>query len=393
MMAQSDGQYSRRRWLFTILGLFLYVFDIWTDIGLALKYFQEGHYLWSGLTVMFVLTGLLVTQVFSCAWYWDDMSDALTYPERETTIQGLSKCELAVLHVCGIGIFTRYYLLLKKGIDVIWRPTNADTNEEKEVEHKKLFCMATDLSMLKLFEAFLENVPQLLLQIYILLGHDKGSAMQYLSMAFSFFSAAWALVDYRCCMRRSHPDIREMSSGLPTAIYLLYKVCTITSHILSYSLLLILSIYSTIALTVIWLLGTTWTHFLGTDFCKSRSLEMLYRAVIGVILMFTFFNVKGQNTKGEMTFYYFFYSVVNVAAPILLVFLKPGLEASTFLLVVIGLIFGGSVLGLVCLVMYYLFLHPKRESDEVDFASPGVVKETEATETVAMERVRNFLQP
>lgn len=44
--------------------------------------------------------------------------------------------------------------------------------------HQKLFGLATDLSMLKLFEAFLESVPQLLLQLYILLDQKEVSIMQ-----------------------------------------------------------------------------------------------------------------------------------------------------------------------------------------------------------------------
>lgn len=392
-MLQSDNQYTKLRWLLTLAGLFFYVFDICTDIGLALKFFLNGDYVWSGLTVMFVLTGLLVTQIFSFAWYWDDMSNVFINPQGKSSISGSKKCGLAALHVFGMGIFTRYYHLLKKGIDVIWTSANYYKDEEIRDVHKRLFGLATDLSMLRLFEAFLESVPQLLLQLYIMLGHDEGSLLQYLSVAFSFFNAAWALVDYRRCLRRSLPHIREMPSGLPTAVYLLYKLGTITSHILSYSLFLMLSTYSTIALTVIWLLGMLWTHLLRTNFCESRSLEILYRAVVGVILMFTFFNVKGQNTKVPMIIYYFFYYVVNLAGPLLLLFLKQDLQTSTFLLVSIGLIYGCSVLGMLCLLVYYLFLHPRgnqREADEVDnvYEVDGLGIETETT-----SRMRKFLQP
>ena len=75
--------------------------DIWTDVVLALKYFQEREFVWTGLTLMFVLAGLLLTQIFSYAWYRDDMA------EKET-ISGMSKGGLAALHLLGIGIFTRY---------------------------------------------------------------------------------------------------------------------------------------------------------------------------------------------------------------------------------------------------------------------------------------------
>nr|XP_019942954.1 PREDICTED: XK-related protein 9 [Paralichthys olivaceus] len=386
-MLHSESQYTRLRWLLTIAGLVLYVVDIWTDMGLALKYFCEKQYVWTGLTLLFVLAGLLVSQLFSSAWYMDDMKNVLRNPDGRGTVAGMSTGLLVVLHVFGMGVFSRYYHLLKRGFEVVRMTPKCCTVEESREEHHYLFCLATDLSMLKLFEAFLESAPQLLLQIYILLGHDEGSVMQYLSMAFSFFNLAWALVDYRRCLRRSLHHIREMPSGLPTAIYLLYKLCTITSHILSFSLLLILSSYSAVALVLFWLLMTTFTHLLHTNFCSSKGLELLYQAVIGVILTFTFFNVKGQDTKVLMTIYYIFHFLLNIMAPVMLALLKPELQTAPFLLPVVGLIAGGSVLGLVSLTLYYLFLHPRgkwREADEVD----GL-----GTETESMRRMRNFLQP
>lgn len=361
--------------------------DIGTDVALALKYFQEEHFVWGGLTLAFVLMGLLFTQIFSYSWYWDDMNNTFTNPEGKPTISGMSKGGLTILHFFGMGIFTRYYHLLQKGFSVVWTASNSYVLEERRLVHQKLFGLATDLSMLKLFEAFLESVPQLLLQLYILLDQKEVSVMQCLSMVFSFFNIAWALVDYRRCLRRSLPQIQEMPSGLPTLIYLLYKLFTITSLILSYSLLLRLSTYSIIAFPIIWLVATIWTCCLQTDFCTSKILEFLYRAVIGVILTFTFFNVKGQDTKMEMIVYYFLYSLINLTAPSLLALLRPELQTATFLLTISGLILGCSLLGLVCLMLYYVFLHPRGKiqvADEVD----GLAKEKDTT-----RRIRKFLQP
>lgn len=107
-MLPSDILYTKLRWLFTIAGLFLYVGDILTDIRLAVKYFQESHFVWTGLTLMFVLAGLLVTQVFSHTWYRDDMTDVLMNAEGKPPISGLSKGGLVFLHLFGMGIFTRY---------------------------------------------------------------------------------------------------------------------------------------------------------------------------------------------------------------------------------------------------------------------------------------------
>lgn len=386
-MSTSDFQYTKLRWLLTIAGLFLYAADIWTDICVAVTFYKEEHHLWAGLTLGFIGLGLLVSQIFSFAWFWDDMNDFLINPKGKATIAGLSKCGLVTTHMLGLGVIIRHYQLLKKGFAVLWTDGHSYTEEESREKHQHLFCMATDLSMLKMFEAFLESAPQLLLQVYIvLLGHKEVSIFQYMSMAFSFISIAWSLVDYRRCLRRSLSYVSEMPSGLPTLVYLLYKLCTITSLILSYSLYLILSAYTTVALSILWLLMTLWTNFLQTNFCSSRGLECIYRFVVGVILTFTFFNVKGHNTKVAMGIYYSSFCLVNIVSPILLSLLMPQFNESTILVVDI-MILGCTFLGLFCLVLYYVLLHPTGklpDTDEVD----GLTKENNSA-----RRMRTFLQP
>lgn len=69
--------------------------------------------------------------------------------------------------------------MLKRSYRVLWtKPSSCDEEEEMRSEHRKLFHMATDLSMLKLFESLLESAPQLLLQVYIVMAHRDGSAIQ-----------------------------------------------------------------------------------------------------------------------------------------------------------------------------------------------------------------------
>ncbi|KAG7260589.1 hypothetical protein CRUP_013065 [Coryphaenoides rupestris] len=67
--------------------------------------------------------------------------------------------------------------LLMAGHQELWPATSSHAVENRSAHHK-LFCLATDLSMLKLFEAFLESLPQLLLQIYLLLEHGECSLVQ-----------------------------------------------------------------------------------------------------------------------------------------------------------------------------------------------------------------------
>lgn len=101
MLEPETPRYTKLRWSFTVLGLILYVLDIGTDVRLVVKYFVEGEYLWMGLTLAFILAGVLVTQTFSFAWERDDVK------QKAAAAAGVCKRQLA-LHLFGVGIFMRY---------------------------------------------------------------------------------------------------------------------------------------------------------------------------------------------------------------------------------------------------------------------------------------------
>lgn len=77
----------------------------------------------------------------------------------------------------GFHYVDRYYHLLRQGFRLLWR-TAEHPGEALKHQHHLLFSLAADLSMLRLMEAFLESVPQLLLQLYITLGRQECSLIQ-----------------------------------------------------------------------------------------------------------------------------------------------------------------------------------------------------------------------
>ena len=106
-MISSESQYTKLRWIWTVIGLVLYAVDVGTDIVLGITYFIAGDFVWSGLTLLFMLLGALSTQIFSYAWYRDDMGNVLINPHGNSRISGMSKCVLTLLHSSGMGVFTR----------------------------------------------------------------------------------------------------------------------------------------------------------------------------------------------------------------------------------------------------------------------------------------------
>lgn len=99
--------FTKLRWLLSIAGLLMYLADICTDAVLVFTYFREGRFASAALTLLFVAVGLLVTQLFSSVWYWDDMRDGLIVEAGETRLPCGSKHGLAALHLLGVGIFIR----------------------------------------------------------------------------------------------------------------------------------------------------------------------------------------------------------------------------------------------------------------------------------------------
>lgn len=206
----------------------------------------------------------------------------------------------------------------------------------------------------------------------------------------SFCGISLSMVDYQISLRKSLPDKDEFHV-LSKFVYLFYKLLTITSWTLSISLITLLSVrISVILLIFLWICGFTWTLKQHTTFCKSKKMEYLYRTVVGIILIFSFFNIKGRKTKVCISIYYATHTVVTLCILFVYMFWKrPIIKEICFTIVSILTILC-LVLGIIFLVVYYSHFHPttyctaQAYSDEVD----GVVEQKVRVKT---GRFQNFL--
>lgn len=198
------------------------------------------------------------------------------------------------------------------------------------------------------------------------------------------------MVDYQISLRKSLPDKDEFRV-LPKLVYLLYKLLTITSWILSISLITLLSVRSSVILLIfLWICGFTWTLKQHTTFCKSRKMEYLYRTVVGIILIFTFFNIKGEKTKVCISIYYAAHTVVTLGILFVYMFWKPSIIKEIHFAIASILTILSLVLGIIFLVVYYRHFHPTAYcrppacSDEVD-------GEAGQKDRVKIGRFQNFI--
>ncbi|KAM4688926.1 XK-related protein 9 [Discoglossus pictus] len=222
----------------------------------------------------------------------------------------------------------------------------------------------TDLSMLRCFKTYLESTPQLILQLYILMEHGQISLIQYASILVSVCSISWSTVDYQMSLRKSLPGTKGISIGFPMFSYVFYKLFTLTSWILSLVFLLVCNVYiMTAVLSVLGIAGIAWTWMQHTEFCRTKRMEILYRIVVGLILIFTFFNAKGQRTKIHICVYYIFRVFATTSILILCYYIKPSFTQTLYFSIFSFVVVLALGLGIISLILYYSVFHPTLCSD------------------------------
>ncbi|NWR90859.1 XKR9 protein, partial [Furnarius figulus] len=376
-------KFTKQNFVFLVLGIIIYIVDIGVDFWVASKYFCQGQYSWSLLILCFRCLSSLITQRFSYEWFRNDW---------EVTDTAKLKW-IFLVHLFQCGIFIRYWFALKYGCQAAFKQKSSGDASETDPSNfiqKQAIDAVTDINMLRVFKTFLETTPQLFVQIYILMEHDKTNFYQYAAIFMSFCGISCSVVDYQISLRKALPDKDEFR-GPSKFTYLFYKLLTITSWVLSISLITLLSVKIFVILLIFhWICGFTWTLKQRTTFCKSKKMEYLYRIVVGIILIFTFFNIKGKRTKVCISIYYATHTVVTLGILFVYMFWKPALIKEIYFTVLSIVTSFSLVLGIIFLVVYYRHFHPTTYcrswaySDEVD----GVAGEKDRVKT---GRFQNFL--
>uniref|UniRef100_UPI0037E84004 XK-related protein 5b n=1 Tax=Semicossyphus pulcher TaxID=241346 RepID=UPI0037E84004 len=295
------------------------------------------YYLWvghnycyahlSGFTALFLLPGW-GPQWLSYLWYLSDGR--------------IRRKSLTWTHILHLGIFKRLWECMRL----------PDEDLYGEIMQQ------ADVSALRLFEALVVTLPQTLLQTYVLICTDIGiKSPASVCFVVCLLSLAWALVLYARACSLIRPGHLQMT---PAAILcrLLWRVGMLGSRFAV--LMLFTRIFKQ------WILGVMGVHWLGatfwmvsqqTDIIRSTSRWRLFNLVLGAVHIFLFLNVKYGQSRYRMAGFYLAMFLENA-------FL---LLASSWLFTMVSwdtvgipaAVFCSFLIGLIALVLYYRFLHPK----------------------------------
>ncbi|XP_009946168.1 PREDICTED: XK-related protein 8 [Leptosomus discolor] len=232
--------------------------------------------------------------------------------------------------------------------------------------------LSHDISMLRLFETFLENTPQLTLLLYVILRTNKAEPSQGLGICTAFLCVTWSLLDYHQSLRSFLQDKYELSLG-SSVVYFLWNLFLICPRILTVALFALLWPYGVaIHFPLVWLAMFLWVSLQGTDFMESPGPEQLYRAVVAVILYFSWFNVAQGRTLYRSIIYHGFILVDSTLLALSWVWCRSPSDEHSYLVPVVSAALPCYLLGLALRVTYYKWLNPNVRAqrdggyDEVD---------------------------
>lgn len=176
------GKYELFKYSF---GSLLSSTDVATDILTAIVYYQQNHFVWFGFCLLFaILPSLLLTLAFllqSCG---------------QVTCCTLLKRVLFFASPCGSGILkVKLLLVCLRNYDEV----NSIEGLLVDDEHLREVYRAE--KVYHYVEGLLENMPQIILQIYATIIQDeKISAVQWFSISVTFLNLVWVLTlfEYSC---------------------------------------------------------------------------------------------------------------------------------------------------------------------------------------------------
>ncbi|XP_074468453.1 XK-related protein 8-like [Sebastes fasciatus] len=359
------GTFSNYTWIdfaFSVVGVCTFLVDWGSDVWVATEFYCQGDLLWFGVLVGLMVLSSVVVQMFS--WFWFQYDRELPGFGRQAggggggggggrtgTVLFGDRVKLScVLHVLQLGFLCRHISAIRQGFRVWWR---------KQAGSEYAVYLTHDLSMLRLIETFCESAPQLTLMIYVMLHTNKARTVQFVSIAASTTSIAWMVLDYHRSLRSFLPD-KAKQGWCSSLIYFLWNLLLIAPRVAALALFAsVLSAYIAAHFLMLWFVFVLWAWRQGTDFMDSVGGECLYRATVGLIWYFSWFNVAEGQTRGRSIIYHTF---ITTDGGILLATwwcYRDPVQTEPYalaLLISLPLIY---LLGLLFKTLYYCCFHPK----------------------------------
>ena len=212
-MSENTVRLGRYELLKYSLGSLLSCTDVATDILTATTYFQQQHYVWFVFCLLFaLLPSFLLTLAY-----------LIQRLDRRETFCTVLKRLLLFTNPCGSGILKiKLLLVCLRNYDQVYNSEGFLVDDEQ---------IRQDYRAEKVYhyvEGLLENMPQIILQLYVTVVQDETiSALQIFSISATFLNLVWVLTLFEYSS-----FVKEATIGHFVAI-ILYNTCLVAARGLS----------------------------------------------------------------------------------------------------------------------------------------------------------------
>jgi hypothetical protein len=348
-----------------ITGLVLFIFDLVTDIVVAVLYGLKGEYWWFGLTLFFIIVPLFIVNVMA----------AFQASERETS--GGRRSYLCF--VCS-SIFVRYVQEFNN-----WKKTYRD-NPPCGDNYKKCNCpnceqyrvaitgsnkSAYKLAWVRYVETLTESTPQWCLQIYIMLRQWDFPWLTVFSAVICLLSLEWSIT----ALEKARANKNSHNFTLPaTVVFFTSQLFSLLSRlfaIAAFAYVFKAHVFTALAVHLLMVYVVFWLTDNWRDECGCE-VDVLQR-IVGIFLNFPFLlHVPNKLTKevsNPRTVHFVLYSLIsveNVLLAILAVTIPTPDAKHTSVLrpIVLSLVIISVLLGTIFLIVYNKHLKPTEERRE-----------------------------
>nr|XP_046272857.1 XK-related protein 8 [Scatophagus argus] len=285
-------KYSLLDFLFTCVGLVFFLLDIGLDIWTVVTFYQEKAYASLGILLLFLLGSSVLVQAFSWLWYsYEDFN-------RETKAEKcLSQKQLKLLHVLQLGIYFRHAGVVEVSLRSFF-------TKQPCIHEDFAVYLSHDLSMLRLIETFSESAPQLVLMLTITLQRGHLEPVTVLKAVGSASAIAFSMTMYHRSLRSFLPE-KEKQKLTSSVVFFAWNLFLIASRLTALALFAsMLPCFIFTHFFCSWLLLFFFAWRSKTDFMDSACGEWLYRATVGLIWYFDWFNVVEGRTRYRTAIYH-----------------------------------------------------------------------------------------
>ncbi|XP_061123065.1 XK-related protein 8-like [Syngnathus typhle] len=351
-------KFSKFHCVLDYVSLALHLVDIGMDIWAVVSLYQEEEYVYLGVLIFVLLGSSVLVQAYSWLWYtYDDL-------KRMSTIEGcLSPRQLKVVHFFQLGVYFRH-----TGLVELTLTKNQDSDSAVYLTH--------DLSMLRLFEAFSESAPQVVLSLTIMLQRGHVDPWTVLKASISASTIACSVAMYHRALRSFLPE-KEVQSIASSLIYFIWNLLLIFSRLAAiafFASVLPCFIFTHFICSWIILFFCVWCS--KPKFMDSPCGEFLYQATVGLILYFNWFNVVDEKTRFKTTLYHSFILLDTSLICGLWcwrIYTQPPFEISfTYACIMAVSVVALYIFGLILKILYYKCFHPNvtKKTQKEDATGP-----------------------